>query len=341
MGKGVGMRRRTLSGTALRGAALLVLGTSHRSSVRSAAGAPAKWAPTRPLRLVVPFAAGGPADIFGRVFAEALAAQLGQPVVADNRTGAGGVIGTDAVAKAVADGHTLALTGPGALSIAPALPQRMPFDVYRDLAHLSLVVRVPEVLAVNPGSGHAALADLVSAAQAKPGGLSFGSAGVGSITHLAGALLAKETGMDVAHVPYRGIAPATTDLLAGRIAFVVADIPVLRPHIEAGALRPLAVTTARRIASLPQVPTTAELGFPRVVSDNWYGLAAPAGTPAPTLDRLRDATEAALRAPGLAREFERQGGEPAPLTGEAYLAFLRAEAAKWGPLVRETGAESL
>jgi tripartite-type tricarboxylate transporter receptor subunit TctC len=335
------MRRRTLYKHALRGAALLALGAGQRAFAQSASGAPARWAPNRPLRLVVPFAAGGPADIFGRVFAEALAAQLGQPVVVDNRTGAGGVIGTDAAAKAAPDGHTLALTGPGALSIAPALPQRMPFDVYRDLAHLSLVVRVPEVLVVNPASGHAALAELVAAARAKPGGLSFGSAGVGSITHLAGALLAKETGMEVAHVPYRGIAPATTDLLAGRIAFVVADIPVLRPHIEAGALRPLAVTTARRIRSLAEVPTTAELGFPRVVSDNWYGLAAPAATPAPVLDRLREATAAALRTPELAREFERHGGEPAPMTGEAYLAFLREEAAKWGPLVRETGAEAL
>jgi tripartite-type tricarboxylate transporter receptor subunit TctC len=309
--------------------------------VRLSSAQPA-WTPSRPLRLVVPFAPGGPADLFGRLFAEALAARLGQPVVVENRAGAGGVIGTDAVAKAAPDGHTLAFTGAGALSIAPALPQqRMPFDVYRDLAHLTLVVRVPEVLVVNARSPHAALADLVAAAKAKPGDLSFGSAGVGSITHLAGALLAKEAGMEVLHVPYRGIAPAATDLLAGHVAFVIADVPVLRPHIEAGALRPLAVTTARRIAALPGVPTTAELGLPRVVSDNWYGLAVPAATPAPIQDRLREAALAALRAPELAREFERQDGEPAPVGREEYLAFLRAEAAKWGPLVRETGVESL
>lgn len=142
-------------------------------------------------------------------------------------------------------------------------------------------------------------------------------------------------------MPYRGVAPAVTDLLAGRVAFVVADGPVLRPHIEAGALRPLAVTTARRIASLPGVPTTAELGVPRVVSDDWYGLAVPAATPAPIRNRLREVASSALRAPDLAREFARQGGEPAPMDPEEYLAFLRAEGAKWGPLVRETGAESL
>ena len=317
-----------------------ILGLAGLSATRKSLAQTA-WTPTRPVRLIVPFAAGGPADIFGRVLAEPLAAQLGQPVVIENRTGAGGMTGTDAVAKAGPDGLTLGLTGPGALSIAPSLQQQMPFHPMTDLAHLTLVVRVPEVLVVNARSRFNAVQDLVSAAKAKPGDLAYGSAGVGSITHLASALLAKEAGIDVVHVPYRGIAPAVTDLLGDRIQFLIADVPVLRPHIEAGALRALAVTTTPRIPGLPNVATTEELGLPRVVSDNWYGLAVPAATPAPVQDALRRAATAALNSAEIAREFARQGGTPSPMNPDAYLNFLRGEAAKWGPLARETGAEAL
>jgi len=317
-----------------------ILGLASISATRKSQAQTA-WTPTRPIRLIVPFAAGGPADIFGRVLAEPLAAQLGQPVVIENRTGAGGMTGTDTVAKAAPDGLTIGLTGPGALSIAPSLQQQMPFDPIKDLAHLTLVVRVPEVLVVNARSRFNTVQDLVAAAKAKPGDLAFGSAGVGSITHLASALLAKEAGIDVMHVPYRGIAPAVTDLLGDRIQFVIADVPVLRPHIEAGALRALAVTTGSRIPGLPNVPTTAEIDLPRVISDNWYGLAVPAATPAPIQDALRRAAAAALSAPELAREFARQGGTPSPTSPDDYLNFLRSEAEKWGPLARETGAEGL
>lgn len=331
------MRRRRLLGAA---GALGLLAAQGRA--KDAAAQSAAWAPDRPVRLIVPFAAGGPADIFGRLFAEALARNLGQPVVVENRTGAGGVIGHDAVAKAAPDGATLGITGPGALSIAPALPrQRMPFDVYRDLVHLSLVVRVPEVVVVNARTGPRDLAGLIAAARARAGEVTYGSAGVGSITHLASALLASETGMEATHIPYRGAAPAATDLLGGRFTFMTADVPVLRPHLDSGDLRPLAVTTAHRVPALPEVPTTAELGFPRVNSDNWYGLAAPAGLPAPMRRRLEAAATAALRDPVLVQGFAAQGGEAAPMEGEEYLTFLRAEAMKWEPLVRQSGAESL
>jgi len=299
------------------------------------------WAPDRPVRLIVPFAAGGPADLFGRLLAEALSRGLGQPVVVENRAGAGGVVGHDAVAKAAPDGYTLGITGPGGLSIAPALPQqRMPFDVWRDLAHIGLVVRVPEVVVVRR-DGPRDLQALIAAGKAAPGRVTYGSAGAGSITHLASALLASETGMEATHIPYRGAAPAVTDLLAGRFTYMTADVPVLRPHIDAGDLRAVAVTTARRVPSLPAVPTTAEAGFPRVNSDNWYGLAAPSGVPAPVRARLEAALLAALRDPGLVAGLAAQGGEAAPVTGEEYLHFLRAEAEKWAPLVRQSGAESL
>lgn len=299
----------------------------------------AQWTPDRPLRLVVPFAAGGPADLFGRIFAEALSAQLRQPVVVENRAGAGGLVGTDAVAKAAPDGLTLGFTGPGALSIAPAMQQQMPLDVMKDLHHVTLVVRVPEVMVVNAASGPASLAALIAAARAKPGETTFGSAGVGSLTQMAGALLAAEAGIQALHIPYRGAAPATTDLIAGRFTYMIADVPVLAPHIAAGVLRPLAVTTAARIPTLADVPTTAELGLPRVNSDNWYGLAVAASTPAPVRARLNEAAMAALRSPALVRAFGEQGGAASPLDPDAYLAFLRAEAEKWGAVARATGAD--
>ncbi|MBC9176640.1 Bug family tripartite tricarboxylate transporter substrate binding protein [Pseudoroseomonas ludipueritiae] len=323
------LKRRTLLATTLALPAV---------RARAASG----WLPERPVRMFVPFAAGGPADIFGRVFADALGKELRQPVVVENRGGAGGLLGTDAVAKSAPDGSTLGFTGPGALSIAPAMPQQqMPFDVYKDLAHLTLVVRVPEVLVVNAKSDIKELAALVALAKQKPGSVNYGSAGVGSITHLASALLASEAKMEALHIPYRGVAPAATDLLSGRFTYLIADVPALRPHIEAGAFRPLAVTTAQRVPSLPDVPTTAELGLPRVISDNWYGLALPAATPAHIREGMRDAATRALNSPELAQGFAAQGGEASPLAPEAYLDFLQAEAAKWGPLVKQSGAESL
>ncbi len=298
--------------------------------------------PDRPVRLFIPFADGGPADLLGRIFAEALGARLGQPVVPENRPGAGGVTALEAAARAAPDGHTLVLTGAGGVAIVPAMPGRMPLDVLADLLHLTLVAKVPEAVAVNPASGIGNLAELAAAARGKEGGAVFGSAGAGSITHLAAALLAKEAGFPATHVPYRGIAPAITDLLTRRVDFVVADVPVLRPHLEAGALRALAATSGGRVASLPGVPTTAEAGLPRVLSDNWYGLAAPAAVAAPVRDRLlAAAAAAALRDPGLLREYARAEAVPASATPEETMAFLRAETSKWAPLVHETGASAL
>jgi tripartite-type tricarboxylate transporter receptor subunit TctC len=322
-------RRRVLATTVGLGAATL------------ARPALAQGYPDRPVRLFIPFVAGGPADLLGRIFAEALGARLGQPVVAENRPGAGGVTALEAAARATPDGHTLVLPSTGGVAIAPAMPARMPLDVLTDLWYVTLVAKVPEAVAVNPASGIGTIPELAAMARGKEGGAVFGSAGVASITHLAPALLAKEAGFPVTHAPYRGIAPAVTDLLARRVDFVVADVPVLKPHVESGALRLLAITSGKRVASMPAVPTTAELGLPRVLSDNWYGLAAPAAVPAPVRARLLPAAAEALRDPVLAREYARVEAVPAPSTPEETLAFVRAETAKWAPLVRETGAASL
>lgn len=306
-----------------------------------ARGTRAQTFPDRPIRLFIPFVAGGPSDLLGRLFAEALGARLGQPVVPENRPGQGGVIALEAAARATPDGHTLVLPSTGGVAISPALPARMPLDVLTDLWYPTLVARVPEAIAVHPASGINGIPDLAAMARGKEGGAVFGSAGVGSITHLAPALLAKEAGFPVTHVPYRGIAPAVTDLLARRVDFVVADVPVLKPHVESGALRLLAMATGKRAASFPDVPTTAELGLPRVLSDNWYGLAAPAAVPPPIRARIAAAATDALRDPTLMREYARVEAIPAPTTPEETMAFLRAETAKWAPLVRETGAASL
>lgn len=296
------------------------------------------WEPSRPLRLVVTFAAGGPADLFGRTLAEAMGRRLPQPVVVENRVGAGGVVGIEHVVRAAADGHTLALTGAGAIAIAPFRSPPPPFDPLADLAHLTLVVRVPEVLVVAAESPHADVATLVAAGRVRPNALAYGSAGVGSITHLAAALFAMEAGFQAIHVPYAGAAPAMTDVIARRVDFLIADVPVVLGPIRAGRLRALAVTTDRRVASLPEVPTMAEAGLPRVNSDNWYGLAAPAATPAEIRARLHRVAQEALADPQLREAFARAEGIPSPMSPEETLAFLRAEQAKWGPVVRAAAA---
>jgi tripartite-type tricarboxylate transporter receptor subunit TctC len=295
--------------------------------------------PSKPIRLIVPFAAGGPADIFARPFAQELSTQLGQPVVVDNRTGVGGVSGVDAVAKAPADGYTIGFAGAAALATAQFMIPSMPFDIQKDLALVTLAIRVPEVIVVGSKVGVKTLPELVSRAKAKPGELHFGSAGTGSITHLAGELLKKEANIEMTHVPYRGAAPAVNDLLGGQVQVVVADVPVLLPHIKAGSIVPLAVTSGARAVSLPQVPTTAELGLPKVISDNWYGIVAPARTPPDILKKIHAASIAALKAPTVVDVYAKQSANSSPTTPEQFGTFVRDEQAKWLPIIRATGAK--
>lgn len=293
--------------------------------------------PDRPIRMLIPFAAGGPADLLGRIFADALGQALGGTVVVEPRPGAGGATALEATARAAPDGHTLVLAGAGGLSVVPFLGP-MPIDVFRDLAHLTLVARVVQAIAVHPASGITDITSLVAAMRARPGGGTYGSAGVGSTTHLGAAMLAREAGFEATHVPYRGIAPALTDLIGRRVDFVIADLPALRGQVDAGALRLIALTTGARTPSMPPVPTTMELGLPRVNSDNWYSLAGPAALPAPLREALLTASATALRDARVVNEFARNGALAAPLSPEQTLDFIRSEQAKWAPLVRETGA---
>lgn len=330
------MNRRTatsmlMAGALLPAAALLLATTLSPSAAR------AQDYPTKPIKLVVPFPAGGPADFFSRTLAHGLSSELGQQVVLENRTGAAGAMGVDSVAKSAPDGYTIGVSSGSVLSAIPFMVSKMTFDWQKDLTLLTLVSRVREVLVVHPSVPANTLQELVAYAKANPRKISFGSAGTGSFTHLAVELLKIEAKVDVVHVPYRGAAPAVNDLLGGHVQMIVLDVPVLLPHIRAGKVRALAVTSTTRSDALPDVPTTAEAGFKTVLSDNWYGLVAPAGMPAGIEDKLRKAAITTLRSAELKKNFDTQDAVPSPSTPAEYAAFVKSEQAKWGPVVTAVG----
>ena len=293
--------------------------------------------PTKPVRMIVPFPAGGPADIFGRGLAQGMSEQLGQQVIVENVGGVGGVLGVDRALKSSPDGYTLGFNSGSTLSIAPFSFAKLPYDVKKDVGLITLVVRVPEVLAVHPSMPVNSLAELIAHAKANPGKVNFGSAGGGSITHLAGELLKAEAKIDLVHVPYKGAAPAVTDLLGGQVQMGIFDVPVLLAHIRTGKLKALAVTSASRAPTLPDVPTTAEGKLPNVTSDNWYGLVVPAATPAEIRKRLNAAAVAALNSASVKDQYAKVGGIASPGSPEEYAAFLAAEQRKWQKVVSDIG----
>ena len=293
--------------------------------------------PAKPVRLIVPFPAGGPADIFGRFLAQGMSAELGQPVVIENISGASGVLGVDRAARSAPDGYTLALISSTAASIGPFAMANMPFDPGKDLALISTAVRVPEVVVVNAALPVSSLAELISHAKASPGKVNYGSAGSGGITHLAGELLKVEAGIDIVHVPYKGAAPAVNDLVGGQVQMGIFDVPVVLPHIRSGKLRALAVTSPSRAATLPETPTTAEAGYAKVLSDNWYGLVGPLGMPPAVLKRIHGAAVAALGSGSVAEQYAKVGGVPMPSTPEEFAAYLAQDQAKWSRVVKAIG----
>jgi tripartite-type tricarboxylate transporter receptor subunit TctC len=324
------MDRRALFFALMAAASLLV-------SAFSATAARAQPYPNKPIKLIVPFAAGGATDIYARSLGAALGAELGQPIVVEARAGVGGLTGVDVLAKSAPDGYTLCLAGVAALSAIPFMVSKMPFDWQKDLALISLVVRVPEVAVVNDTVAANSLAEFVAYARANPGKINFGSAGAGSVTHLGVELLKAEARIDLVHVPYRGNGPAVTDLLGNHIQLLVADVPFILPHVRAGKVKPLAVTSQARSNGMPDVPTTGEAGYPKVNSDNWYGLVAPARTPPDALERLRKATVTVLRSAELKAQYDSLNAIPIPGTPEEFAAYIKSEEAKWGPLVMATG----
>jgi tripartite-type tricarboxylate transporter receptor subunit TctC len=266
-----------------------------------------------------------------------MATELGVQIVPEIHAGASGLTGVDVAAKSPPDGYTVCLAGAAALSAIPFMVAKMPFDWQKDLALLTNVVRVPEVVLIDAKLGLNTLQDFVAHARANPGKINFGSAGTGSITHLASELLKAEAGIDIVHIPYRGVAPAITDMLGGHIQMLTADVPFVLPHVRSGALKALAVTSRTRSSALPDVPTSGEAGYPRVNSDNWYGLVAPAAAPVLALDKIRHAAVTALQSVEITKQFESLNAIPAPSSPAEFAAFIRAERAKWGPVVTRIG----
>ncbi|MBN8939731.1 MAG: tripartite tricarboxylate transporter substrate binding protein [Rhizobiales bacterium] len=296
--------------------------------------------PTRPIRLIVPFPAGGPADIIGRLVAEKMGASLGQPVVIENRGGAGGATGTLAVAKSEPDGYTIGISTAGALAISPSLQEGLGYDPVKDLEPLTLAARVPELLVVAKNLPVANLAELVALARARPGVLNFASSGPGSMPHLAGELLKRHAAIDIVHTPYRGAAPAVNDIIGGHIQMMFMDIAVLLPHVQSGAVRAVAIGSRQRAAALPDLPTTAELGFPAVEADNWYAMIGPRNMPAPVLVKLRAAMVAGLRAPDVQAKLAEQGAIAVGNSPEEFAAYLKSEIDKWAAVVAASGART-
>ena len=294
--------------------------------------------PTKPVTIIVPFAAGGTTDILARIIGQALTAELGQSVVVDNRAGAGGNIGGQAAAKAAPDGHTLFMGTVGTHAINASLYKKMPFDPVKDFAPLTRVANVPNLLVANPAQPYKSVKDLIAYAKANPGKVNFGSSGNGSSIHLSGELFKSLAKVDMQHVPYKGSAPAVTDLLGNQIGIMFDNMPSAIQHVRSGKLVPLAVTTAKRSPELPNVPTIAEAGVPGYEATSWFGMFAPAGTPAPVLAKLNAAIVKVLAQPDVKKKINEQGAEVYSETPEQFAAFIQAESVKWGKVVKESGA---
>jgi tripartite-type tricarboxylate transporter receptor subunit TctC len=294
------------------------------------AGVAADWAPARPVRIVVPFAPGGQPDVVARALADPLSRALGQPVVVENRPGAGGNIAAEAVARAAPDGHTLLMGTNGPLAVSPALERNLPYDVARDFAPVTLVGTSPNLIVVQSSSGIASLAQLVARAKAAPGTLNFSSVGKASVSQLSMELLNAMAGMRTVHIPYNGGAPAVTALLAGDVQVLSLNPTALIPHVEAGKLRVLAQTGARRSPLIPAVPTVAELGYPGYEAGVWMALVAPAATPAAAIARLNAELARIIRDPALkASLWDRQWIDPVGATPQDTAAAIREETARW------------
>ncbi|WP_270935936.1 Bug family tripartite tricarboxylate transporter substrate binding protein [Falsiroseomonas oryzae] len=318
------------------GRRVVLAGLAVAAAGRGALAQTASWAPTRQVRIICPFPPGGAADLLSRALAEEIAGPLGQAVVVENRAGAGGSIGTEAAIRAPADGHTLVMgsTGPNAMN--PAL-FNLPFDPARDLAPVTMVATVASILVVHPAVPAQTLPELLALVRARPGQLSYASAGNGSSIHLFMEQLKALAGVDIAHVPYRGGGPAMVDVIAGRVAMMFDTIPTAMPHVRDGRVRVLAVSTAIRHPTLPQVPTVAEAGVPGFEAVGFYGLLVPLGTPEPAVTRINQEVAAALAQPAFRARLESIGVDPAASTPAEFAAFVARDRARWTRLVRDAG----
>jgi tripartite-type tricarboxylate transporter receptor subunit TctC len=295
--------------------------------------------PARAITLVIPFAPGGSTSIVGRGIADKMSELLGEKVVVDNRPGAGGTVGTKAVAKSDPDGYTLLLGYTGTLAIGPSLYKNVGYDPRKDFAPIGLIGNAPNSLVVNPSVPAKTVAELVAYAKANPGKVNFGSAGAGTASHITGEYFARSAGITLVHIPYKGTGPALTDLLGGHIPMAFAPIPASHPNVTAGKLRALAVTSTTRSGLLPDVPTMVEAGLPGFDASLYYGLAAPAGTPRPIIDKLNKALRDALASDEVKKQLGNDGTEITPGTPEDYADFIDKDEKKWSGLVKISGVE--
>ncbi|MGE5522871.1 MAG: tripartite tricarboxylate transporter substrate binding protein [Rhodospirillaceae bacterium] len=318
-------------------AGVLVKATCAAALAVPAAGH-AQTYPARPIRFIVPFPPGGGNDIVGRIVATRLSERLGQQIVVDNRGGAGGTIGTDLLAKAPPDGHTLLINNVS-LAVNATLIPKLPYDTLKDLEPVSLVGRQPNILVVYPGVAARSVQELLAMARAKPGELAYGSGGIGTASHLATELLKLMTGVNLVHVPYKGLGPALTDLMGGRLQLIISTLASALPYVKAERMRPLAVTTARRSPFFPELPTMNEAGVKGYEFSTWYAIVAPRGTPADIVRRLNSELAQVLQSPAVKEQFAAQGLEPTPSTPAELGTYLRSEVAKWGKVIRASGAK--
>ena len=296
--------------------------------------------PNRPVKIVVPYPAGGSNDVIARILAQRLSEDTKQQFIVENRPGANGNVGAAAVATGDADGYSLLLTAPGALTINQTLYSKLSFDPAKDFAPVALIASVPIVLMVHPDVKAANVKDLITLAQAQPGKLNFGSSGIGSTNHLAGELLKRMGKVDIVHVAYKGAAPAMNDLIGGHIPIMFDNMPAALPQVSGNKVRAIAVAGGKRAAAMPNVPTVAESGLPGFEASAWFGLVAPAKTPPAVLAKLTDAVNKALASPDVVKRFNELGAEPGTSSGAAYGAFLQAETQKWADVIRASGAKA-
>lgn len=309
------------------------------SLLLAAGSALAQAFPSKPITIVVPYAVGGTTDIVGRLVGTQIGNTLGQPLVVDNRAGGGGNIGWGAVARSAPDGYTL-LTTEMSFTIAPALGIKQPFDPKKDFTHIITAAAAPHVLVVNPGVPARTLQEFIAYTKANPGKLNYGSGGNGTNTHLGGELFKREAQVDLVHVPYKGAGAVLQDLMGGQVQALVTSLPTALPHIKSGKLRALVVTGEKRSALLPDVPSAKEAGLPKFVMDFWVGLAAPAGTPQPVIDKLNKAVADALNTPEGKKRLAEQGLEPESNTPLQAAQFVAAEMQQWGAVVKAAGIKA-
>jgi tripartite-type tricarboxylate transporter receptor subunit TctC len=317
-------------------AALIAVAIASPAAGAQGASAEGNY-PTKPIRLVITYPPGGNTDLVGRAVAQKLTEAWGQQVIVDNRGGAGGVLGSVIAKQAAADGYTLLLGTSAGMVLNPLLMNKIPYDPYQDFAPVSLVIVLPQLLAVHPALAARNVREFIALAKAKPGQLNFGSSGVGTPNHLGGEMLKAMAGINIVHVPYKGGAASITDLIAGQVQLVISSAPSVVPHVRSGRLRALAIGSAKRTPALPDVPTVAESGVPGYEYTTWYGIFAPARTPAPILGRLNAEIVRMLADPQMTQRFQSQGGDPASSTPAALTAYMREETARWIRVIKTAG----